>query len=494
MPSDLIRGSGHDKEMPRMPDPVPLLRKRIVPLIVAVALFMENMDSTVIATSLPAIAADIGTSPLALKLAITAYLLSLAVFLPVSGWTADRFGARRVFRTAIVVFMTGSIGCALSHSLTQFVLARMVEGMGGAMMTPVGRLILVRSVDRRELINAMVWVTLPALVGPLIGPPLGGFITSYISWHWIFLINIPMGLAGIVLATIFIEDVRAEKPDPLDTVGVLLAGVGIGGLAFGGSVLGLNFLPTGVVVALLVIGAVSTYAYVLHARRTPAPVLDLSLLQIPSLRAAVVGGFIYRSGIGAMPFLLPLLFQLGFHMSAFQSGLITLCNVIGAMGMKTIIPIILRNIGFRRALTVNALISTALVAACATFVPGVSFVWIVAVLTLGGFFRSLEFTSLNTIAYADVDHRVLSRATSLIAVGQQLSIAIGVAVGALAVDVTLWWHGHDTITAADFQPAWLVAAAISALSCLVFWRMPSDAGAALAQRAPDPKLGPPTGA
>jgi EmrB/QacA subfamily drug resistance transporter len=477
-----------------MPDPapVPLLRKRIVPLIVAVALFMENMDSTVIATSLPAIAADIGTSPLSLKLAVTAYLLSLAVFLPVSGWTADRFGARRVFRIAIVVFMTGSIGCALSHSFTQFVLARMVEGMGGAMMTPVGRLILVRSVDRRELINAMVWVTLPALVGPLIGPPLGGFITTYISWHWIFLINIPMGLAGIVLATIFIEDVRAEKPDPLDTVGVLLAGVGIGGLAFGGSVLGLNFLPAGVVVALVVMGAVSIYAYVLHARRTPAPVLDLSLLQIPSLRAAVVGGFIYRSGIGAMPFLLPLLFQLGFHMSAFQSGLITLCNVIGAMGMKTIIPIILRNIGFRRALTVNALISTALVAACATFVPGVSFVWIVAVLTLGGFLRSLEFTSINTIAYADVDHRVLSRATSLIAVGQQLSIAIGVAVGALAVDLTLWWRGHDTITAADFQPAWLMVAAISALSCLVFWRMPSDAGAALAQRPPEAKVGPPT--
>ncbi len=476
--------------MPAPAPPVPLLREHIVPLIVAVALFMENMDSTVIATSLPAIAADIGTSPLALKLAITAYLLSLAVFLPVSGWTADRFGARRVFRTAIVVFMAGSIGCALSGSLTQFVLARMLQGMGGAMMTPVGRLILVRSVDKRELINAMVWVTLPALVGPLIGPPLGGFITTYVSWHWIFLINIPMGLAGIVLATLYIADVRAEKPDPLDTVGVLLAGVGIGGLAFGGSVLGLNFLPAGAVAALIVVGAASTYAYVLHARRTPAPVLDLKLLAIPSVRAAVVGGFIYRSGIGAMPFLLPLLFQLGFHMTAFQSGLITICNVVGAMGMKTIIPIVLRNIGFRRALTFNALISTILVACCATFTPGVSFVWVVAVLTLGGFFRSLEFTSINTIAYADVDHRLMSRATSLIAVGQQLSISVGVAVGALAVDMTLWRRGHDTIVAADFQPAWLIVAAISALSCLVFWRMPADAGSALAERAPEPAIGP----
>src|SRR6516162_5609539 len=465
------------------PAPAPLaspLREHIVPLIVAVALFMENMDSTVIATSLPAIAADIGTGPLALKLAITAYLLSLAVFLPVSGWTADRFGARRVFRAAIVVFMAGSIGCALSGSLMQFVLARILEGMGGAMMTPVGRLILVRSVDKRELINAMVWVTLPALIGPLIGPPLGGFITTYISWHWIFLINIPIGLAGIVLVTIYIADVRAEKSDPLDVVGILLAGLGIGGLAFGGSVLGLNFLPAGVVTALIVTGAVATYAYVLHARRTAAPVLDLSLLTIPSLRAAVIGGFIYRSGIGAMPFLLPL----GFHLTAFQSGLITLSNVIGAMGMKTIIPIILRRFGFRRALTANALISTALVATCATFTPGTSFLWIVAVLALGGFFRSLEFTSLNTIAYADVDHARMSRATSLVAVGQQLSISVGVAVGALAVDLTLWWHGRDTITAADFQPAWLIIAAIAALSCIVFARMPSDAGAALAKGAP----------
>src|SRR4029077_18224042 len=190
--------------------PTPMFRDRIVPLIIAVALFMENMDSTVIATSLPAIAKDIGASPLELKLAITSYVLSLAVFLPVCGWTADRFGARTVFRGAIMVFMLGSIGCALSGSLTQFVIARMVEGMGGAMMTPVARLILVRTVDKSELVNAMIWVTLPALIGPLIGPPLGGFITTYISWHWIFLINIPIGLIGIALATLFIEDMRAQ--------------------------------------------------------------------------------------------------------------------------------------------------------------------------------------------------------------------------------------------------------------------------------------------
>ena len=460
--------------------------KRVVPLIVAVALFMENMDSTVIATSLPAIARDIGTSPLALKLAVTSYLLSLAIFIPVSGWTADKFGARTVFRAAIAVFMLGSIGCAISGSLSQFVIARMVEGMGGAMMTPVARLILVRSVGKRELVNAMVWVTLPAMIGPLLGPPVGGFITTYISWHWIFLINIPIGVAGIILATIFIEDVRAETPDPFDPVGMLLAGLGIGGLAFGGSVLGLDFLPLPVVLGLIVGGAAASYAYVRHARRHPAPVLDLSLLELPTMRAAVLGGFVYRSGIGALPFLLPLLLQLGFNLTAFQSGLITLSNVVGAMGMKTVIPIILRRFGFRRALTVNAVISAGLVAACATFTPGVSFAWIVGVLIIGGFFRSLEFTSINTIAYADVDYRRMSRATSLVAVAQQLTITVGVAIGALAVDLTLWARGRSAIRAVDFQPAFITIAIIAGCASFVFARMPLEAGAEMARRAPNP--------
>src|SRR3954452_7610725 len=465
--------------------------KRIVPLIVAVALFMENMDSTVIATSLPAIARDIGTSPLALKLAVTSYLLSLAIFIPVSGWTADRFGARTVFRGAIAVFMLGSIGCAISGSLTQFVLARMIEGMGGAMMTPVARLILVRSVGKRELVNAMVWVTLPAMIGPLLGPALGGFITTYISWHWIFLINIPIGLTGIVLATLFIENVRAQTPDPFDALGMLLAGLGIGGLAFGGSVLGLGFLPLPIVLALIAGGAAASYAYVLHSRRSPAPVLDLSLLDLPTMRAAVLGGFVYRSGIGAMPFLLPLLLQLGFGLTAFQSGLITLSNVVGAMGMKTVIPIILRWFGFRRVLVVNALVSAALVAACATFTPGVSFAWIVGVLIVSGFFRSLEFTSLNTIAYADVDNRRMSRATSLVAVAQQVSISVGVAIGAVAVDLTLVARGQTAITAAaDFQPAFIAIAVIAGSAFFIFARMPKDAGAELARRSPAPAAGP----
>jgi len=467
-----------------------MLSNRIVPLIVAVALFMENMDSTVIATSLPAIAADIGTSPLTLKLAITSYLLSLAVFLPVSGWTADRFGARTVFRAAIVVFMTGSIGCALSGSLMQFVIARMIEGMGGAMMTPVARLILVRSVDKRELVLAMVWVTMPALIGPLIGPPLGGFITTYFSWHWIFLINVPIGIAGVVLATLFIKNVRAETPDPFDPKGAVLAGIGIAGLVFGGSVLGLSFLPLPLTIALLLVGASAAAAYVLHARRTPVPILDLRLLRLPSLRAAVLGGFVYRCGIGAMPFLLPLTLQLGFNMTAFQAGLITVANVIGALGMKMIIPRLLQRFGFRAALMINAFVSSALVALCATFVPGVPLVWILGVLAVGGFFRSLQYTSLNTLAYAEVDHARMSRATSMVAVGQQLSISIGVAIGAALVELTLRLRGHDTITAADFQPAWIVIALIGASASFLFWRMPVDAGAEVARRSVGTEAGP----
>src|SRR4030095_9742255 len=223
-------------------DQKPMRRERLVPLIVACALFLENMDSTVVATSLPSIPTDIGTSPLTLKLAVTSYLLSLAVFIPMSGWTADRFGARTVFRSAIAVFVLGSVGCALSSSLTGFVIARIVQGMGGAMMTPVGRMVVVRTISKRDLVSAMAWVTTPALSGPVLGPPLGGFITTYATWHWIFIINVPIGLLGILLAARYIPDVRAEKHERFDVVGMILAGLGIGGMAFGLSVLALILL------------------------------------------------------------------------------------------------------------------------------------------------------------------------------------------------------------------------------------------------------------
>ncbi len=459
-------------------------RERLVPLIVAVALFMENMDSTVIATSLPAIAADIGSNPLELKLAITSYLLALAIFIPASGWMADRFGARTVFRTAIAVFMVGSIGCALSHSLLHFVVARFFQGMGGAMMSPVGRLVLVRTVDKRKLIDAMALLTMPALVGPMLGPPLGGFITTYATWHWIFLINIPIGIVGITLVSLFFENLKAAKREPFDLLGLALVGLGVGGLAFGLTVIGINIVPWSIAAALVAAGAAFTFAYVVRSRGMAAPVMDLSLFRLATFRAGVGGGFLFRVGAGALPFLLPLLLQLGFGMSPFQSGMITFSSAVGAMMMKGVVPRILRWIGFRNVLTWNAVIAAATLGACAAFTPTTPISVMLAVLLLGGFFRSLQFTSVNTIAYAEIEQHRASRATSLVAVAQQLSQSVGVAIGALAVETVMRAHGHEALTAADFPPAFLFVAALSASAAIVFSRLPAEAGAEMASRTP----------
>ncbi|HMK80586.1 MAG TPA: DHA2 family efflux MFS transporter permease subunit [Xanthobacteraceae bacterium] len=457
-------------------------QNRFVPLIVACALFMENMDSTIIATSLPAIAADIKANPLELKLAITSYLLALAVFIPASGWTADRFGARTVFRAAILVFVIGSIGCALSNSLSGFVVARIVQGIGGAMMTPVGRLVLVRSIPRNRLIDAMAWVTMPALVGPIMGPPVGGFITTYATWHWIFIINVPIGLVGIVLATLFIEDVRADTLERFDLTGMALAGAGVGGLAFGLSVAGLGLLPVWIVVVLIAAGAAFMTAYVMHARGLASPVLDFSLARIPTFRANVVGGSLFRLGIGALGFLLPLMLQLGFGYTPLQSGLVTFTASIGAFMMKTFAARVLRHFGFRSVLMYVGLTASILTGACAAFTPTTPIAVMVAILLTGGFFRSLQFTATNTIAYADIEPARMSRATALVSVAQQLTVAAGVAVGALAVEMTVWFKGEPTITAADFRPAFLLIGVLSASSVILFWSLPKDAGAHMAER------------
>src|SRR6266404_4643478 len=464
----------------RSPSVVPprtsMNKERLIPLIVATALFMENMDSTVIATSLPAIAADIGTSPLTLKLAITSYLLSLAVFIPASGWTADRFGARMVFSIAIAVFMLSSIGCALSSNVTEFVIARIVQGFGGAMMTPVGRLVLLRSIDKSALVNAMAWVTVPALVGPVIGPPLGGFITTYFSCHWIFLINIPIGLIGIFMALRYIDPIRSENPERFDLYGLVLAGIGLGGIAFGLSVAGLNLLPWTVVVALVAVGSISMTLYVIHARRTGSPVLDFSLLRLPTLRASIIGGFLFRLGIGALPFLLPLLMQVGFGLSPFRSGLVTFASAVGAMGMKTLAARIIRTFGFRNIMVVNAIVSSLFLAASALFTIATPLLLIMILLVVGGFFRSLQFTAINTLAYAEVEPAQMSRATTLVSVNQQLAVSAGVAVGAFSVESTLWIHHTSELIASDFAPAFIVVSIISTISAYFFYEMPVDAG------------------
>jgi EmrB/QacA subfamily drug resistance transporter len=454
-----------------------------VTLIVAVALFMETMDSTVIATSLPAIAADLHEDPIALKLALTSYLLSLAVFIPVSGWMADRFGARTVFRAAIVVFTLGSAACGFAQGLPDFVLFRILQGMGGAMMVPVGRLVILRTVPKAELISALAWLTVPALMGPVIGPPLGGFITTYISWRWIFWINIPVGLIGVILATRYIADIREEGLPPLDVKGFILSGVGLAGLAFGITTIGQGLFPLPVVIGLLTAGVIGCWLYVRHARRAPAPLLDLSLLKVDTFFASVVGGFVYRIGVGAMPFLLPLFFQLGFGLSALQSGLLTFASAVGAIAMKTTAAPIIRYFGFKRVLVTNAIVSSLFIAAIALFTAGTPHAVVLAVLLVGGFFKSLEFTSINSIAYADIDNRAMSRATSFASVAQQLSLSAGVAIGALVLEVERMGRPDSSVVAGDFPLAFLLVAAIAAGSALIFARLPKEAGASLSARA-----------
>ncbi|MFO1075852.1 MAG: MFS transporter [Geminicoccaceae bacterium] len=460
-------------------------RAAIVPMIVACALFMENLDSTVLATALPTIAQALGESPLTLSLAITAYLFSLAVFIPISGWVADRFGAKHVFRAAIAVFVLGSITCGLAVSLPGLVAARLLQGLGGAMMVPVGRLVLLRSVAKSELVQAMAYLTVPALIGPLLGPPVGGFITTYWHWRWIFWINVPIGLLGIALATWLIPNVREERPPPLDLPGFLLSGAALVGLVFGFETLGRGPLPPAVAPLLLVLGGLGVLAYRRHAARTAHPVIDLDLLRVPTFRAAILGGFLFRIGIGAIPFLLPLMLQAGFGLSAFHSGLLTFAAAMGALTMKLTAAPILRRLGFRRVLLVNALVSSAFIAAIGLFRPDTPHALMLVVLLAGGFFRSLQFTSLNTLAYAEIAPARMSRATSFSSMAQQLSLSVGVGSGAL----TLHLVGGGQIAAQDFVPAFLLVAAIAASSVMVFLPLPPDAGAEISGHG-RPRTGP----
>jgi EmrB/QacA subfamily drug resistance transporter len=451
----------------------------VTPLIVATALFMENLDGTVLSTALPAMAADLHEDPIALKLALTSYLLSLAVFIPVSGWVADRYGARRVFRAAILVFTLGSILCGLSTSLAGVVSSRIVQGLGGAMMVPVGRLVLLRVAPRAQLVRALAYLTVPALIGPMIGPPLGGFIATYFHWRYIFWINVPIGLLGMLLVTRFIPDLREAEVWPLDIKGFLLSGFGLSALVFGLSVAGPGFVAPPYVAALIGAGALALALYVRHARRTPYPIVDLSLLRVPTFHAAVVGGFTFRMGLGAVPFLLPLMLQTGFGLTAFQSGSLTFVAAIGAMAMKTTAQPILRRFGFRRVLIVNALISAGFFCANAYFTPATPHWAIMSLLLVGGFFRSLQFTAMNAIGYADIEQQAMSRATSFASAGQQLSLSAGVSLGAAALEGARALHGGGALRYVDFEPAFLIVAAVSASSILFFWPLARDAGAAL---------------
>ncbi len=459
--------------MPRISAPT----TRTLTLVVAAALFMESLTSTVIATSLAAIAVDLQVDPLTLKLAFTAYFVALAIFIPISGWCADRFGAKTVFAAAIAVFTLASVGCALAWSLPSLVVGRFCQGLGGAMMLPVGRLILLRAIPKREMVSAMAWLAIPTLFAPILGPPVGGFITTYHHWRGIFWLNVPVGLLGLALALWWVPQMRAADAPPLDWRGFALTGAGLSLVIFGFTLLGSRSTHPGAALAMMAAGAALLCLYVGHARRTPHPILDLTLLRSASLRISIMGGNMFRLAVGALPFLLPLMLQLGFGMSAFESGLLTFSAAVGAVTMKLTAAPILRRWGFRRVLLANAWLSSALMAALALFTAQTPGPVIMAVLLMGGFFRSLQFTSLNTLGYADVGQERLSRATALVAVAQQLSLAAGVAVAAMLLDGSRLADGRSALVAVDFSRAFAAVGLLSLASIWWYRRLAPDAGA-----------------
>jgi EmrB/QacA subfamily drug resistance transporter len=445
-------------------------------MIVACAMFMQNLDSTVIATALPTMAKAFGADPVHMNVALTSYLLSLAVFIPASGWVADRYGTRTVFRAAIAVFTIGSVLCGRADTLWFLVVSRVLQGIGGAMMVPVGRLVLLRTAAKQELVAAMAWLTVPALLGPVMGPPVGGFIVTYFSWRWIFDINVPIGVLGIVLVSLFVEDVRDPPRGRFDALGLLLCGVALSGLMFGLETAGRGVVPRGLTVAMIGVGLAAIVGYLMHARRHPSPLLDLSLMRLPCFGVSLSAMMLFRTGIGAIPFLLPLMFQVGFGDSAVQSGLITFASSAGALVMKPATQTALRLFGFRDTLVWNGLLSAVMIALCAAFRPTWPAAAIYGALLIGGFFRSLQFTAYNTLAYGDVPRSRMSAATSLYVTGQQLAATIGISAGALALEISMVATGHAVPQPIDFSHAFLVVALFTLVAAPIALLMARNAG------------------
>jgi EmrB/QacA subfamily drug resistance transporter len=458
---------------PKAPKP---MGEFLVPLIVGCALFMETLDSNIITTALPVMARSLHESPITLNLAITSYLLSLAVFIPVSGWVADRYGARKVFRTAIILFTCGSILCGLSHSLLQLIVSRVLQGFGGAMMVPVGRLVVLRTVEKSDLVQAMSYLTVPAMLGPVLGPLVGGFIVTYYSWRWIFFLNVPICLLGIVLVTLLVPDISQQDASPFDYAGFLLTGLGLAAVVAGLETVGRGMFPNSIVIAVMFAGATCLTGYWFHCKRFARPIIDLKLLKIQTFSTSTIGGGLFRAGFGALPFLLAMQLQLAFGISPFFAGLLTFFSAAGAFLMKFTVHRMVRSFGFRNLLIYNSILTAATVLLCALFRPTTPHVVIALVLLLGGFFRGLQFTTLGALAYADVPPRILSSASSLAGMAQQLFMSLGVTVGALVLHVCLAVHGRQQVTPHDFVIAFTVIAAVSQLSLIYFVRMDRDAG------------------
>ena len=450
---------------------------RAVAAIVASALFMQNLDASVVATALPAMSRDLGVDPVHLSVAITSYLVALCVFIPVSGWVADRFGARRVFMLAIVVFTGASALVGLAQGLPSLVAARVLQGLGGAMMVPVGRLLLLRRVSKEELVVAMTWLTMPGLLGPVLGPPIGGVLTDAFSWRAVFWLNIPVGMLGFVLVWLFIPDVEKQDPGPLDAKGLTLWGVALACLMAGLETIGRNIAPPWFAPVMLAVGAAATVAAVRHSTRAARPAVDLSLLRLPSFGVSMGGGSLFRIGASALPFLLPLQLQIVFGMSASASGMVTFATALGAFAMKPMVRPLLKRFGFRTVLAVNGVLATIGLGVCAFFTPAWPVGVIFVVLAIGGLTRALQFTSLATLGFADVPQQKLAPATAMSGTMQQLGQALGVVLGSLTLEAAMFATGAAAPGAREFAIGFLVAAAVVLSSVPSALRMPRDTGA-----------------
>ncbi len=458
----------------------PLSVKRLLPWLVAVAFFMESLDTTILNTAVPTISKALGVTVLSMKAVLASYTLSLAVFIPISGWMADRFGTRRVFAAAIGLFTLGSLLCGLTSNIHLLVACRLLQGVGGSMMVPVGRLTLVRTFPKSELVRAMSFVSIPALIGPMLGPLTGGLIIAYLPWRAIFFLNIPIGIAGLVLVYLHLPDYREANTKPLDLLGLILFGSGVALLSYVLEIFGEHTLSLGEVLGLLAISLALIGGYGLHAARTPFPLLQLQLFRIRTFAAAVGGSFVTRLGIGGVPFLLPLLYQIGLGLTPVQSGLLIMPQAIAAICSKFLLPSMLGRFGYRNLLIGNTVVMGSLLMLFATIAPG-SPIWLIVVQAfVYGALTSTQYTSMNTLVYADIPEGSASNASSIASTLQQLSISFGVAAAGLTTTFFLpdAAHAYAGAIIPGLHKAFLALGAFTILSTLVFARLKRDDGAA----------------
>lgn len=454
----------------------------LIPMVVAIAFLMEQLDSTIITTAIPDMARSLATTPVRMNLAVTAYVLALAVFIPLSGWFADRFGARRIFMLALALFTAGSVLCGLAQDFAMLVATRVLQGIGGAMMTPVGRLILLRSFPRRELVTAMTYMTLPAILGPVMGPLLGGFFTTYSSWRWIFYVNVPFGLLGILLAMRFMEEVPGDRTVGFDFTGFAMFGCGVGMLQFAMEMVGRKTLPALWVLALFAAAGALLLAFTRYARRAHNPVVDLTLFRQRSFAIGTLAGGLARIGMNGTPYLVPLMLQVGFGLSPIASGSITFLGSAGAILIRLFIGALLRTLGFRRVLSASAVVASGALAGYALisqYTPH----WLIAVYVIVfGLIRSTQYMSSNTLSYADTPRAQLSQATSLGGLIQQLTVSFGVSLAAVLLSLVSL-HGQ-ALTPGRFHAVFLMMAVLPLLAVPGFARLRPEDGAQVSGHRP----------